>query len=80
MDPVNERYAAYATAHGETPEDMIKVDKVRWPGAMMCGYVLWINKNLEEFKKVSPRSFVCDGLVNHDSFTQFLKDKAEVKT
>lgn len=34
----------FALAHGRTPEEQLAADDVRWPGGVMCGYLLWISQ------------------------------------
>lgn len=38
----NPRYAAYARAHGRTPEAMLEHDRGAWPGGRMTGFMCWI--------------------------------------
>lgn len=43
------RYTAYATAHGNTPEQQLTADRVRWPGGHMAGFIVWIDEKWREF-------------------------------
>ena len=38
------RYIAYAKAHSMRPDKMLEYDSNRFPGGLMCGYILWITK------------------------------------
>ena len=46
------RYAAYARAHGKTPEQMAGHDEEQWPGGCMCGFILWIGDRWREWRKL----------------------------
>ena len=61
----NPRYHAYAAAHGETPESMMAVDKDRWPGGKMAGFILWIGERWKEYREKN-------GMGQHDPL--FKKD------
>lgn len=68
----NERYLAYCRYHKKTPDEMMSFDRKRWPGGVMCGYVLWINEQSRKFKEIKPGAFVFDGLTDHKGFDDFL--------
>ena len=55
-----------------TPEEQLKIDEKQWPGGVMCGYVLWINEKLKEFRKISPDSFIGFNLSDQKEFDNFL--------
>lgn len=38
----NPRYLAYCDAHGRAPEEQMVHDRLQWPGACMCGFILWL--------------------------------------
>ena len=52
---VNPRYIAYAAAHGETPDSMLERDRERWPGGVMAGFMLWIEKRWQEWHTANGR-------------------------
>jgi len=49
-DDFQPRYLAYCAAHGKTPDEMLAHDDERWPGGVMCGYILWIGDRWIEWK------------------------------
>jgi hypothetical protein len=51
------RYAAYAQAHGRTPDAMLEHDCAAWPGGCMCGFLVWMSRQTQAFRKVRPDAF-----------------------
>ena len=46
----NPRYLAYCRAHGQSdPAKQLDMDAERWPGGVMCGFILWMMNRLSEF-------------------------------
>lgn len=41
---MNPRYLAYSRAHGMDPDAMLEHDRERWPGGVMCGFIVWIHR------------------------------------
>lgn len=40
---MNPRYLAYCAAHDTLdPDAMLETDRIRWPGGIMCGFMLWV--------------------------------------
>lgn len=69
---VQRRYAAYCVKNGKTPSEMKEYDRKRWPGGLMCGYILWIQESLLKFREKHPEAFTGYILTDHDRFTKFL--------
>jgi hypothetical protein len=44
----NPRYAAFAKAHGRTPEEQSVFDDAKWPGGVMTGFILWVSQQQRE--------------------------------
>lgn len=72
----NPRYAAYAAAHGRTPEDQLDADRLEWPGGIMCGFVLWNSARLQEARAAMPEAFCFDALIDHAAYDSWLADRA----
>ncbi len=51
-------YSAYCRYHGNTPKQQFKKDKEKWPGGLMCGYILWIADLKQKFYKAHPEFFL----------------------
>lgn len=49
----NPRYAAYAIAHGRTPEAQLAHDKERLPSACMMEFVFWNRDHLTRFLRLT---------------------------
>ena len=71
----NSRYVAYANAHGKTARTMLPFDRKRWPGGVMCGYIIWINGKWNEFAKAIGVERYWAGL-QQDRFDAWLKENA----
>lgn len=46
--PWNPRYVAYAYPHD--PAEQLEVDRKRYPGGLMAGYINWINERWAEYR------------------------------
>lgn len=69
----NPRYVAYATAHGHSPQDMLAVDRARFPGGHMTGYVVWIDGQWREWRELHGRSWLAAlTAADHASFDAWL--------
>lgn len=67
-----DRYIAYTKANNKTVVEMEIHDNKIYPGGCMTGFILWVNENLREFKKISPVSFVGESLLDQAGFTKYL--------
>jgi hypothetical protein len=45
----NPRYVAYARAHGNTPEHQSALDRERFPGGRMAGFMAWLGEQYRAF-------------------------------
>lgn len=70
------QFVAYASAHGNTPDQQLASDEKRWLGGSMCGFILWKRARLLEFRRVNPDAFLGDMLRDQDGFTGFLRQAA----
>lgn len=68
----NPRFVAYATAHGHTPESMIQHDRLRWPGGQMCGFILWIGQQWQQWREAFNYRGELLGPAEHAAFDQWL--------
>lgn len=50
---MNPRYLAYCAAHGLSPDGMMEHDRAKWPGGVMCGFILWMNEQWPAWKKAA---------------------------
>lgn len=66
------RYIEYSRDHDKTPEAMSVVDKERWPGACMCGFMCWISERWTEFSKIFKRDRHSHSLQDHADFDVWL--------
>lgn len=73
----NPRYVAYAWAHGNTPERQLELDDANHPGGIMTGFIIWNRQRLDEFRRISPNSFIGSGLVNHTGYDAWLFGTAQ---
>jgi hypothetical protein len=49
---VNPYFAAYASAHGRTPDGMRAADEEDWPGGRACGFMLWMSQRWSEWARL----------------------------
>lgn len=68
------RYLVYCRKNGNnTPEEQLKIDENKYPGGLMCGFILWIREKINEFYKLRPDCFIDrHTLTNHKEFDTFL--------
>ena len=69
----NPRYVAFALAHGKSPMQQMIDDEKRWPGGVMCGFILWMSKAEKLFKKQQPSAFIGPHISNQDAWTEFVE-------
>lgn len=50
-EPLNPRYVAYCRAHGDTVEQMVQRDELRWRGTMV-GFISWIGARWAEWDRI----------------------------
>lgn len=70
----NPRYLAYCA--GVPPRSVLRRDRARWPGGVMCGFILWVSERWREFLKANPkvdRGFLSDQ--DHAAFTAWLLER-----
>ena len=78
----NPRFAAYARAHGRTPEEQSAHDRQRFPGGSMAGFLTWNSARWEDWWRAeqeagrAPRNVRRDdaiiGAKEHDAYDRFL--------
>jgi hypothetical protein len=73
----NPRFVLYAEENGHTPDQQLEWDRTLWPGGMMCGFTLWIGKQIAEAKSVHPEWFMNSSLYNHPAFDEWLVERAK---
>jgi len=66
------RYVAYALAQGRTPEAQLEHDREAWPGGCMTGFWLWIRERRDEFRRISPESFMYGEIFDYQAWDAFL--------
>ena len=68
----NPRFAAYATSHGKTPEEMLRYDEEFYPGGRMAGFVIWISGKWMEYCRQTGarRDFLTQE--NHEKFDKMI--------
>jgi len=73
----NPRYAAYAQAHGKTPDEMMEHDRAAWPGGCMCGFIVWMSEQKRAFRKACPSAFLDRyAIQDQAAWTAFLQSVA----
>lgn len=71
------RYVVYSLEHGKTPESMLAADRQQWPGACMCGFMLWISERWGEFSKSFGRDRHVHSPDDHIDFDAWLASRVE---
>lgn len=82
----NPRYTLYAKLHGKSEEDMIKLDRERYPGGCMTGFMAWVQHHLLEYRDAHPEQHVHDvdrrpmygAFVDHEHVDAWLRKNAKV--
>lgn len=71
------RYVAYCVAHGAaSPDEMLTRDRTRWPGGLMCGFILWIKAQWEAWKSETKWRGPVLSEEDHANFDIWLAEKA----
>lgn len=70
------RYVAYCYSQGELdPSHMLETDRERWPGGVMCGFILWIQEQWRVYRKLNnlpPNEPVSEA--HHENFDTWLSE------
>ena len=66
----NPRYVAYARVNGRSCDQQLAHDRERWPGGLMTGFTLWIQKNARAWKDKTGH---VDTMFFPDEFTEYLR-------
>lgn len=67
------RYIAYCKDQGRSTEDQMDHDSLKWPGGVMCGFILWISNRWATWKKENnwpPHAVVSE--TQHTAFDKWL--------
>ena len=71
---ISPNYRAYAKAHGRTPARQKAHDRKRWPGGLMCGFILWTSQMRRLFRQKCPDAFInADAIGDLDRWVRFLQ-------
>lgn len=72
-DGHNPRWVLYCQERGyPNPDAALEAERKQWPGGVMCGFVLWINEGLRQYKaarNLPPNEPISD----QGGFTEFLR-------
>lgn len=70
---MNPRYIEYARAHGLSPFRMMLLDRRRFPGGRMVGFMLWMSARWEEWFKAKgyKRSGPTEHLLSDEDYKDF---------
>ena len=70
---MNPRYVVYSLLQGNDPATQLEVDRKRWPGGCMCGFILWSRAMIQAARKQIPQAFVVGGdLFDHELYDKWL--------
>ncbi len=72
---LNERYVIYALAHGNTPKEQFKKDKITYKGGVMAGYINWVDRSFKAYEKETGNTKIVD----QDEFDKWLKNNIKDK-
>lgn len=67
---LNPRYCLYAFSCGHTPKQQLKIDKRKYRGGCMAGYITWVDKMAKQWQKENN----VDRITNQDSFDDWLEN------
>jgi hypothetical protein len=80
----NPRYLAYCVAQGvDDPSAILEMDRKRWPGGVMCGFLLWIGTMWSEWYVSIGKSHLSyydrRFYQDHAAFDRWLKGRVRMK-
>lgn len=75
MAEYQSRYVAYARAHGAMPAEMLERDRERWPGGVMCGFILWIGRQWKAWAAEAGESLEIRDEAKHNRFDAWLAER-----
>lgn len=72
----NPYYLAYCKRKGNEPEKQLEIDRDKYPGGCMCGFILWIDKMKRKFYSEKPDCFLSRDLIHdHKEWGTFLEEE-----
>lgn len=72
----NLRYVAYATAHDNTPDEMLAEDRASHPGACMMEFMFWIRDRWSEWDRFQGRPpLIPHSDDDHRAFDRWLRGR-----
>lgn len=68
----NPRFVAYSSANGNTPENQLIIDKEKYKGGSMCGFMLYIQTAKTKAAELDLHFIKSDYIIDDEDFTDWL--------
>jgi hypothetical protein len=74
----NPVYVSYARFHGHDPNGMLERDRLRWPGGIMCGFLLWNTRMVHRFLAEHNEPAIPFVKGQYESYRKWLEEEVSV--
>lgn len=74
---MNPLFVSYAKSNGLSPSRQLDLDTLKYPGGIMCGFLLWVTERKQAFRRNHPEAFCGFNIADKVAWLQFIDREAD---